>query len=188
MPLDLDERLGIQVQAYDVERSPWRSDGARWYVSGGLSASAGNFSRLSVGSAAANAGAVHVIDGVWLTNTGAALIDVNLGFSFGAAPTFVRFARTSELGNPLGTTGPEVQYRLGPCALLSSQIAVQQVTNPDITITIPANTTIYVPLEVTIINAATGINSYDAETGAVNLAFRASWTGRTWARAPQNQP
>lgn len=188
LPLDLDERCQINVEAFSMDAAPWRSEGARFYRFLNLAPSVGNFSTIACGSGAAGAGAVHVVDGVWITNTEATLGDVQLGIpSFAITGVGQAFCRYYERGDPLGATVPAIAYAPGPAQLTSMHPATSAfaANGADISITIAPNTTVYLPLEVTIQNAATGFIQYAVETGAVNRGLRVAFTGRTFNQNPQ---
>lgn len=188
MPLDLDERLGVQVQAYDVERSPWRSDGARFYGSGTISPIAAQFPYVGLGNVAAGAGAMHVIDGAWVTNINAAILDVAMGWSPNQLTGTLMACRYSELGNPLATAFADSQFRAGPANVLGQNTALDLLPVPNIVVSIPANTTMYIPLEETIQIVPGTVNYYVAKGLTLNTGLRVSWTGRSWTRQPQSAP
>lgn len=50
IPLDLDERCTINVQSIDLDRAPWRNDGARWAAWITIGAVPGLFSNLVISS------------------------------------------------------------------------------------------------------------------------------------------
>jgi hypothetical protein len=180
IPLDLDERVAANINALNADAAPFRQDGARFYGGQSLGASAANLSTIAIGNQSINAGALHVIDGIWITNAEAVITGVNIGwvtFALG----LVRFCRYPEKGNPLGQTTGEISYGLGPCGILSGQQAAPAVTVSDISLIIPPSTTVYVPLEVTIQNpAGAGTIAYGVESSAVNKSIYAYFTGRTY--------
>lgn len=54
IPLDVDERLSFQVALADLDRAPWRQDGARFGVWLQAGAVAANFSNFAIGCVGAN--------------------------------------------------------------------------------------------------------------------------------------
>jgi len=178
MPLDMDERLAINVQAVDVDASPFRTTGARFYGRDTITPVAAQFtaSLLSFTSGP-NPPATHVVDGVWIHNTEATAQAYDIGPGALAATGFNRTLRYPELGAPIGVSGPAQanQYSGAANPFTGSVI--------DVSVTIPAGDTLYVPLEVAVFNGPVTAGIYTVCPGTVNAGFRISWTGRTYVGA-----
>ena len=54
IPLDLDERVSLEVVLADLDQAPWRADGARWGQWITLGAVAGNFTDISIAAPGGN--------------------------------------------------------------------------------------------------------------------------------------
>lgn len=66
IPLDLDERCTINVQSIDLDRAPWRNDGARWAAWITIGAVPAMFSNIAI--SAGQSTATLVIDQIIFRN------------------------------------------------------------------------------------------------------------------------
>lgn len=178
MPLDIDERAAINIGAMDVDRAPFRADGARFYVSIVQAAVAGQNAHVAIASNNSTQQFTHVIDGAWISNPNAGLIEVDLGWPTALISGFGRSARYPELGDITNLTQPS--YQLGPAGTWTLSSAVPLVGTPDVQVLVPPNTTVYVPLEVTLKVPPAGLNQYCAMCFNVNNSIAVSWTGRSF--------
>ena len=181
MPLDLDQRVTLNVEAISIDARVPHAAHVVWR--GQPRVRGCKFSAIMISNTSFTADSIQVIDGLWIT-TGAVAPAV---FRIGYYPTIetgvAQLCRYSELAND-GLGGPRGPAQVKTAAYVGLQMAD---ATSDIIVTVPINSTLYVPVEATVVPGSTAISYYGVEAGTVNINFYVYFTGRTFAPAQQQR-
>lgn len=180
MPFDLDERAAVQLNVMDLDKAPWRSDGAAWATLATQAASPANNSRVFIGpitgALGPPVGARCVIQQLQITNSNGAAITVQWGVpGTGINPggnLAISLEKSVQSGG-LTTVG------VVGVSQAASATAVQQVTNAIAlgNLIIPPTSSVVIGVELTLFGQGPALC---VETAQLNVNLTVVAVGVLW--------